>query len=99
VLLILRSTNIPHRALRWQEAAVFHDVFSVQDAGDEATNAQFAKAMALTGAEFLDCVDYITHVSRIDALRLLLSAVVPQGECAPQCWLPELCPRNVGSLS
>lgn len=36
----------------------------VQHAGNEATDAQFAKAMALTGAEFLDCVDYITHVSR-----------------------------------
>ena len=34
----------------------------MQDAGDEAADAQFAKAMALTGAEFLDCVDYITHV-------------------------------------
>jgi hypothetical protein len=48
------------------EAAVRY----VQDAGDEATNAQFAKAMALTGAEFLDCVDYITHVSDLLILEV-----------------------------
>lgn len=34
-----------------------------QEAGDGATDAQFAKAMALTGAEFLEAVDYIKSVS------------------------------------
>lgn len=42
-----------------------------QDASDAATDAQFAKAMALTGAEFLDCVDYITHVRRLPLLEVL----------------------------
>ena len=67
----------------------------MQDAGNEATDAQFAKAMALTGAEFLDCVDYITHVSCIGISWLLQSAMTLKKQCAPQRWSPEL--RSVGS--
>ncbi len=46
-------------------------MLSPQDAGDAATNAQFAKAMALTGAEFLEAVEYISNV------RLFLASYFP----------------------
>jgi UDP-N-acetylmuramoylalanine-D-glutamate ligase len=35
-----------------------------QDASEAATNAAFAKAVELTGAEFLESVDYFSKVRR-----------------------------------
>ena len=70
----------------------------MQDAGDEAANAQFAKAMALTGAEFLDCVDYITRVSCTGIVRPLLSPMTLQRRCAPQRWTSELRSLVVDSM-
>lgn len=71
----------------------------MQDIGNEGTDAQFAKAMALTGAEFLDCVDYITHVSCTGALRGLRSPVMLQEQCARQSMAPELRQLKVDSCS
>jgi hypothetical protein len=72
----------------------------VQDAGDEATNAQFAKAMALTGAEFLDCVDYITHVSGTSSAgpAVASNASGLRSVQQPLCRLPELHQLNIDSL-
>lgn len=54
-------------------------MLSPQDAGDAAIDAQFAKAMALTGAEFLEAVEYISNV------RLFLESYFPAQQQLRAC--------------